>query len=384
MLLISRIVLLTAFLSAVLAAVTGSSRIIKGDHPKISYYGDKNGDPLNDMKMRYKVREGLVQEYTDVPRYFLFLPDEAVEDEVEHRVRFDRWTDRVILEKLYFSLLYGRSGMPTEASVQREPLKFLSAKGWKIFDRDSDYCEWEGITCKKDGLVTDIRLDSLNLQGTLPHDLQYLEDLEHIDLKGTVPCNFACKDFFLINDPTTNTIDITVRLGNMIEGTIPFAWGTLSNLKSLCLAVNRLDGKIPGTLAGLTSIEHIWLSNNDLSGTIPENMMDDWKELRLMDFSGNSLRGMIPPYIASHNPKLMNIFLENNRLTGGLPEDASGLKMLQVIDVGSNRLSGTIPTTWMSLPKLRDFNVAGNRLSGAIPTEVLRLTKLEVFVLVSS
>jgi hypothetical protein len=212
-LLLSRIIvlLLTAFLSAVSVwagnSNTGSGNsIVDGDHPTISYVGDKTWEPPTDLKMRYKIKEGLVQDFVDVPRYFLFLPDEAVEFEMEHRVKKDRWTDRVLLEKVYFALLYGRSGLPVTASIhtiKNELHAFEAARGWGIMDRESNYCEWDGITCGKHKRITDIRLDSLNLRGTLPADLQYLRDLEHLDLKGThartllsLACLFARSLFY--------------------------------------------------------------------------------------------------------------------------------------------------------------------------------------------
>jgi Leucine-rich repeat (LRR) protein len=158
--------------------------------------------------------------------------------------------------------------------------------------------------------------------------------------------------------------------------------GKLTNLKLLCLAGNDLEGRLPASTAYLTSLEQIWLSNNKFTGKLPDNLLDDWRAIRLLDFSSNQFRGRLPSIRGSRNPQLVNLFLEGNSFTGSLPE-TKGLDLLQVIDVGYNQVSGNIPLSWTTLPKLRDFNVAGNRMTGTIPAEILQLTNLEILILVS-
>ena len=238
---------------------------------------------------------------------------------------------------------------------------------------------------KKNMVITEIRLASYALKGTLPKDLYYLSSLEHLDLKG-----------------------------NFLIGTIPSKWcTTLTNLKSLCLAVNHLSGTLPSNLVRCTNLQHVWLSNNKFTGTLPQELFTNnnndnsdaentsssssyskkswWSNLTLFDVSSNRLTGTLPKFgsgssTTSSISSLTNLFLENNYFTGTLPGDDKTLintfRNLQVIDFGTNRFIGTIPKYWMLLPKLRDFNVAGNTLSGRIPTELLHCTTLEVFVLV--
>ena len=475
-------------------------------------------------------------EFRTTPRYFWGLTEQEVLQEVHYHIIHGRWSDRVLLEKLYFGLLYGLSGLPddiphpqrgagessnngngksysatksntnrggttintsgrkttplsknsataTSSSVNNEMLK--SAHGWDIYERTSNYCEWEGIECSQvnntsgiatapsttDGVnnddssstsipettsshlplasvqpsftVTEIRLASYALKGTLPHDLYLLSDLRHLDLKG-----------------------------NFLHGTIPQTYGKMTKLTSLCLAVNHLSGTIPSELGLLRpTLQHLWLSKNRLSGVFPQfwfngendiaeswqkghnlgsgdvveelegndeidvggessstehlngTMSSPWPRLALLDVSSNRLSGRIPNFGPSNTPQLINLFFENNQFTGSLPtvaipamtnelpldhrrDTSSGktqsddpddglddgkmssmlskaFRNLQVVDFGSNKLRGTIPTSWFSLPKLRDFNIAGNKISGSIPSQLLSCTTLEVLVLVS-
>lgn len=109
------------------------------------------------------------------PLYFLMLSADALEFEVQHYVQSDRWSDRVLLEILYFSLQNDRT------SDLRSAQNRLA--NWDIQRRTSDHCSWDGISCNKDKLVTQIRLDNLEFTGTLPDDLSVLSSLEVLEMK---------------------------------------------------------------------------------------------------------------------------------------------------------------------------------------------------------
>jgi hypothetical protein len=331
----------------------GESAILSGNHDELLY--TNNGKYEDEVVLHYHRNKGDdIFEYDDTPRYFWGLADEEIEYEVEWRTVNGRWSDRVVLGKLYFNLLYGLTGLPDDyVRTDQAPNKLETNRGWDIFYRESNYCEWNGLVCNEHGILTEIRLESYALSGILPRDLHVFTDLEVIDLKG-----------------------------NMIKGTIPPSWGKFTNLKYLALGVNRLTGTIPEQLASLTSLQQISLTANHFIGTIPPDFFKKWKNMQLLDFSNNNLTGSLPPDLGIELTRLAELFLENNKLTGTLPEDSSGLQSLQVIDLGSNQFSGTIPTHYMSLPELRDFDVVGNSLSGTIPTELLWLSHLESFILV--
>lgn len=57
---------------------------------------------------------------------------------------------------------------------------------------DKDYCQWKGITCNKEKLVTRLELPSMQLGGTLPTELQVLHHLKVLiltnnQLRGPIP-----------------------------------------------------------------------------------------------------------------------------------------------------------------------------------------------------
>jgi hypothetical protein len=100
---------------------------------------------------------------------------------------------RVLLEKLYFSLLFGKSGFPDDSNPKsrKEPDQTLKCDeklqkepGWDIYNRTDDFCNWTGITCKEQ-TIKQIDLHLFELKGTLMDDLHYFSDLEYLDLRGT-------------------------------------------------------------------------------------------------------------------------------------------------------------------------------------------------------
>jgi Leucine-rich repeat (LRR) protein len=170
---------------------------------------------------------------------------------------------------------------------------------------------------------------------------------------------------------------------NTIRGTIPTTLSNLNNLKVLNLATNRFNGTLPKQSLRLRNLEKLFLSGNSFIGVLPNTLLHKLPKLTMLDLSKNKLIGTIPLNYAKEDGRLVYIYLDSNQLSGILPEDASGLKTLQVFDAEQNQISGTIPTSWMSLTKLESFNLGNNLLTGTIPTELLNLSDLSVLVLVS-
>lgn len=189
--------------SAYYNEVPENERTIYNDtHERISFIGDPNytlGNTNDDLTIRYKRHDAddpnqvTIHDIEGVPQYFSDIKDKFIEKEVEYRVHHGHWSEQVLLEKLYFGLLFGRSGYPahyylgdeqhgSEAPYMR---KLERAFGWSsnIFLRTTDICTLSGIYCR-DGKVIKIILPSSNLGGTLTEDIQYLTDLEVLNLAG--------------------------------------------------------------------------------------------------------------------------------------------------------------------------------------------------------
>ncbi|CAA6664626.1 unnamed protein product [Spirodela intermedia] len=96
----------------------------------------------------------------------------------------------------------------------------------------------------------------------------------------------------------------------------------------------------PLTHIRLVALKSIFLSNNRFSGVIDGDYFSDMTHLKKVWLAGNSFTGKIPPSLTKL-PHLMELHLENNQFSGGLPE--------------------------MNIPTLSSFNVSNNRFEGAVP-----------------
>ncbi|CAJ1377449.1 unnamed protein product [Effrenium voratum] len=124
-----------------------------------------------------------------------------------------------------------------------------------------------------------------------------------------------------------------------------------------------LTGFLPEAIAGLPHLRKLKLSTNRLSGTIPK-ALGGLVHLREISFSRNQLTGEIPQELPE---SLEGLYLQDNHLTGGIPESFGRLRGLKGLDLSSNNLDGTIPESFENLVNLEHLWLSNNRLTGKLP-----------------
>eukprot|EP01018_Ginkgo_biloba_P040774 Gb_37625 [translate_table: standard] len=99
-----------------------------------------------------------------------------------------------------------------------------------------------------------------------------------------------------------------------------------------------------------------------------------------INLSGRKLTGKIPLEFGqlTELKKMLNSYppenyrlLENNELMGGLP-DLSNLTNLQILRLQNNNLSGELPNWLTHLKHLKELSLENNNFSGVIPTKLFR------------
>lgn len=316
----------------------------------------------------------------DCPRHFLWLSDQAVEDELRHRRMHGTWRERVLVEKLYFTLFYGGTGLATKYMDLVDDFQ-TDLEGWTVMDHNrtttnrNDHCSWEGVDCDDNKNIIGFSIHGFSLEGTLPTDLYLMTSLKHLDLKG-----------------------------NLIRGALPDSWGDMTSLVTLNMADNELSGKIPGSFSKLTNLENLWLGSNHLTGTVDDIFFQSWSKLEVLDLSHNNFTGSIPHTMVSKAKKLRELYLQSNQMNGSIPQlkfqndqpenpessssdshAGSGLLALgnlQKVDLGTNRFTGTVPITWLKLPHLQEWKLEGNLLHGQLPVELFQMDSLKMLTLV--
>ncbi|KAL3800119.1 hypothetical protein HJC23_001040 [Cyclotella cryptica] len=212
-----------------------------------------------------------------------------------------------------------------------------------------------------------IKLSSNQIQGPIPKSITKLPNLEIFDVSS----NDMTGSFPYFYSENLRVLDISK---NRFHGSLPsdmFAHpsvgpGTapfLSSLVKFDVSHNGLNGTIP---------------LNGRSGTYDSELKQDLslQNLKFFDIGYNLFSGTICNNFGNL-ANLNALFLEHNRLIGTIPKalyrgsglGANPLPLVQLY-LQQNDLSGTLPSGLATLPKLKELFVDGNKLTGSIP-EVL-------------
>jgi Leucine-rich repeat (LRR) protein len=151
---------------------------------------------------------------------------------------------------------------------------------------------------------------------------------------------------------------------NLLEGTIPAALGSLSNLTALDLDFNRLEGAIPAALGSLSRLTFLGMDSNQLEGTIPDSIAM-LRHATVLFLQGNRLTGTIPDQIGNMT-SLEFFHASDNLLHGSLPDSIKQLSALRELQLFNNSLSGPLSDKFSTLPRLTFALLSNNRFSGSL------------------
>lgn len=147
----------------------------------------------------------------------------------------------------------------------------------------------------------------------------------------------------------------------------------MTQLTSLGLGDNNMRGGIPKSFENLVELRTLLLDGNkDLKGDIaPIKMLSNLESISL---EGNDLSGNLSSF---HWPKLLELDVSNNALTGTLPAGLLHHENLQVLDINRNLMFGEIPTPISVNTKLEYFSAFNVGFKGTIPTHINFLKNLK-------
>eukprot|EP01001_Neometanema_parovale_P006288 NODE_265_length_2797_cov_121.587135_g249_i0.p1 GENE.NODE_265_length_2797_cov_121.587135_g249_i0~~NODE_265_length_2797_cov_121.587135_g249_i0.p1 ORF type:complete len:900 (-),score=111.41 NODE_265_length_2797_cov_121.587135_g249_i0:98-2746(-) len=262
-------------------------------------------------------------------------------------------------------------------------------------------CTWHGVTCDQDlSSITGITLDGNNLTGDLSRVLDPVLNGQYGNPAGSLGVldlsdNFLCGT---MPELLSNVISLAFVYfnGNNITGSIPVNYGELTSLVHLQLHQNQLHGTVPAWTA-TNQLNVFTVHSNQLTGVIPNTLIELYR-LVVVDFHSNSFEGTIPAGLVAlktlynlnlglnklsgtipgnwsrktsgdgkNEPALLTILLNNNRLTGTIPDALQAV----FIDLSHNDLSGPLPNfDWACAPLslVRLFNASANpKLYGDVP-----------------
>ncbi|CDY18490.1 BnaA01g27050D [Brassica napus] len=252
-----------------------------------------------------------------------------------------------------------------------------------------------------------LELGNNNLKGKLPASLGNLTSLRKLsfsenNLEGEIPDAIARLTqlvFFALainhfsgvfppafyNFSSLNLLDV---YGNGFSGSLrPDFCNFLPNLRDLSLGNNSFTGAIPSTLANISNLQFLGIEFNtgDLEFLVA---LTNCTQLQTLDVSYNRLGGDLPASIANLSTNLNQLFLQNNSISGCIPDDVGNLIGLQALvflgkcsyllylHIENNKLNGIIPKEIMQISTLFSLKMSNNSLTGSLPEDVGRLENL--------
>lgn len=241
------------------------------------------------------------------------------------------------------------------------------------------------------------RREAVTVGPSFPTQLGKLETLRFLSLsnnriQGTIPLS-------VLKLPNLAIFDVS---SNDLVGEFPHLKS--ESLRILDLSKNRLSGRLDEELFGhpdvgrytapyLFTLVKFDISHNAFEGTIPLSgtsgfykpdgsrhlSEESLQQLQYFDVGYNLFSGTIPNNIGNFQ-KLSGLFLEHNNFVGTIPKSiyrgsgrgANPLPLVQLF-LQQNQLSGTIHEGLATLPNLKEIYVDGNKFTGKVPSSLCDL-----------
>ncbi|XP_028958457.1 receptor-like protein EIX1 [Malus domestica] len=241
-----------------------------------------------------------------------------------------------------------------------------------------------------------LQLDSWRLGPEWPMWLQKQTQLKKLSLSGTrisstIPTWFWNLTFQLdylnlshnqlygeIQNIVAAPVSVVDLGSNQFTGALPIVPTSLDRLD---LSNSSFSGSVFHFFCGRRDepyqLSILHLENNHLTGKVPDCWMN-WTSLGFLHLENNNLTGNVPMSMG-YLLNLQSLHLRNNHLYGELPHSLENCTMLSVVDLSGNGFVGSIPI-WMgkSLSELQVLNLRSNEFEGDIPSEICYLKSLQI------
>ncbi|KAL0306171.1 UNVERIFIED_CONTAM: Receptor-like protein kinase BRI1-like 3 [Sesamum radiatum] len=224
------------------------------------------------------------------------------------------------------------------------------------------------------GTLEELDLSVNQLTGELPSNFVSCSSLFSLKL-GNVPFEFCSRT-------PDSALEKMLLANNYLSGSVPSELGLCKKLRTIDLSFNNLNGSIPQEIWNLPEISDVVMWANNLTGEIPEGICINGGNLQTLILNNNFITGNLPESIVNCT-NLIWVSLSSNRISGGIPSDIGNLVNLAILQLGNNSLSGAIPSGIGKCRSLIWLDLNSNELTGPLPMELAAQTGLIVPGIVS-
>uniref|UniRef100_A0A7N0RFU8 non-specific serine/threonine protein kinase n=1 Tax=Kalanchoe fedtschenkoi TaxID=63787 RepID=A0A7N0RFU8_KALFE len=159
-------------------------------------------------------------------------------------------------------------------------------------------------------------------------------------------------------------------------GTLSSSIGNLTFLKVLDLSGNKLRGRVPKEIGLLSRLQFLNISRNTLEGSALLHLTN-CTELLSIDLSrNNGLTDTIPSQIGSLS-KLQTFIMGQTNLGGEIPRSIGNLSALINLSLFYTYLQGGIPAEMGKLKQMTRLDFTFNSLSGSVPSALYNLSYIK-------
>lgn len=147
-----------------------------------------------------------------------------------------------------------------------------------------------------------------------------------------------------------------------------------SRIEVLDLGFNHLSGMFPVELAKCNSLEELYLESNFISGGIPDEAFG-LRKLNHFSIQNNKLSGSLSGGVGNLT-SLVRLDLSSNGFSGEIPDVFYNSVNLGYFIAESNRFSGKIPKSLSSSPSLTVLNLRNNSIEGTLDLDCSAMANL--------